>query len=260
MTATQDQQERIPAPLVAYLGRVVTTLELELGASLKGVYAIGSVALRDWMPRLSDVDVAVVARQPLEALTLRRLAERLDHAQLPVPARKLELVVYDEAKVRRGDATFAMNLNTGAEGPSTVDLDPALVPRFWFVLDLAIAHDKAITLRGPAAREAWAAPSQDEVRSALVQGLEWYADSGGDPDGTLLAASRAWHYLATGKWTGKVSAARWTALELRTEDPILAAAVNAAASARATGRGRNNGPSASESAASLSRLVISLLS
>jgi hypothetical protein len=136
---------------------------------------------------------------------------------------------------------------------------PSLAPRFWFVLDLAIAHSEAIALRGPVAREAWTAPGEDDIRSALAQGLEWYADGGGDPYDTLLAASRAWHYLGTGNWASKTSAARWTALELQAEDPTLAAAVNAAAAARTTARARPHDPSASEAAARLSRWVISLL-
>jgi predicted nucleotidyltransferase len=252
--------EAVPVPLRAYLHRVATTLELALGDSLVGVYGIGSVALGDWIPGRSDVDVAVVVRHPLDAPALHDLAEGLDNAQLPVPARKLELVVYELDRLRRGDTRFLMNLNTGSDGPTTVDLDPSLVPRFWFVLDLAIAHRVAIPLRGPAASDVWAAPSERDVRSALAEGLRWYGESGGDPVGTLLAASRAWHHLATGQWTSKTTAARWAARELATEAPDLAATVTAAAAVRATGTPAAEIPLATQAAARLSARTIALLS
>ena len=260
-TPTTDvSHEGIPGPLRPYLDRLATTLEEELGTSLAGVYAIGSLALGDWTPGHSDVDVVVVAEAPLRKPTLCRVAESLDHSRLPVPVRKLELVVYERDSVSRGDATFAMNLNTGAGIPTTVDLDASRVPRFWFVLDLAIAHGRAIALRGPPSGEPWAAPSEDEIRPALAEGLRWYADHGGDPRDTLLASSRAWHHLRTGGWTGKTAAAGWAAGELRAEEPDLAAAVEAAAAARATGLVSEPDPSTTEAADRLLRRVLTAFS
>ena len=245
-----------PAELREYLRSVVATAGRHLDPGLVGVYAIGSVALGDWRPGTSDVDVAIVARG-YDAAALRRLAADLDHARLPVPARKLECVVYDEATVRLGDATFALNLNTGAGERTTVELDPSRVPRFWFVLDLAIAHRRAVALHGPPAEHTLGAPGEPEVRAALAQGLDWHA--GDDAGAAVLAACRAWQHLCTGGWSSKSDAARWAVGRLRADEASLAAAIEAAAAARTEPQG-GSGVSAAAASALIGRVIALLRS
>ena len=158
---------------------------------------------------------------------------------LPIPSRMLELVVYDSARVVTGDATFALNFNTSRDGATTIDLDPSAVPRFWFVIDLAIARDNAVALFGPPPQELIVAPRDDEVRAALLESTRWYCRHGGDADATLLAASRAWNSMNTGHWASKSAAAQWASERLAATDLELAKAVAMAVGARAGERAHN---------------------
>lgn len=148
----------------------------------------------------------------------------------------LELVVYDSARVVTGDATFALNFNTSRDGATTIDLDPSAVPRFWFVIDLAIARDNAVALFGPPPQELIVAPRDDEVRAALLESTRWYCRHGGDADATLLAASRAWNSMNTGHWTSKSAAAQCPSATETTglaHAPTAAGHANCAAGRRA---------------------------
>src|SRR3712207_6259049 len=96
-----------------YLERVVERLRDVLGRGLAAAYLTGSGALGDWTRERSDLDVLVVCDAPLDPGTKARVADALWHSSLPCPVRGLELVVYDRATVREGDARFEVNLNTG---------------------------------------------------------------------------------------------------------------------------------------------------
>jgi predicted nucleotidyltransferase len=76
------------------------------------VVAIGSWALGDYVPGVSDLDVAVVTDGAAPDL------DPVRHAALPCPARKLELVVYsaDQAAAPTRDLRFVLDLNTGPDG------------------------------------------------------------------------------------------------------------------------------------------------
>jgi hypothetical protein len=226
---------RIPFPLRGYLTELVDRLSAVLGDSLLGAYLIGSAALGDWAENTSDVDVAAVVAD--ESLTPRRLdaiAELLDHGALPVTAPKLEFVLYTASSAGSGRPSFSLNLNTGPQVVTTVDRDPSTVPSFWFVLDIAIARDRAIALLGPPPQQLFAAPAADALRDALADGLRWQRLNP-EPGSAVLAACRTWRFLEERQWHGKTAAGRWAIGRLRDGDPEAARAVATLVHAREDG-------------------------
>ena len=188
MTATP-----IPSELAPYLDRLVGVLQAE--APVDAVYLVGSAALGGYEHGRSDVDVVAVTARSLSRDERLALAEAVE--SIPVPARKLELVVYP-----RGSDRWELNLNTGDH----VGLDPDAEPSFWFVLDRAIAEQHATPLVGPPWGELFAPQPQEAIEAALdeVAAFDGWDDPGGDAE---LADARAHVWRETGRWVSKREAA-----------------------------------------------------
>lgn len=187
------------------------------GDQLLGVYAIGSLALGDYHQGSSDLDVAAVTAEPPSLATREAIVDALEHRALPCPARGLEFVLYAAGTAPE----YAINLNTGARMEHHVSFDPAADPRFWFVLDVAVAREHARVLFGAPSRDAFPAMPADAVRAALADALGWYRDSGGVDAQTVLAACRALRWHHEGTWSSKADAAHW-ALSRRTDGVVSA--------------------------------------
>jgi hypothetical protein len=174
------------------------------------VLLIGSGALGDYVPGVSDLDVAVIAPEPVA--DPEELAAPLRHARLPCPARKLELVVYraDQAAAPTRDLEFELDLNTGPEGDRLLT-ELGGEPGHWYLIDLAIAREHGIALSGPPARELIGEPPREDVLEALRAGERWAAEHEPDSPDTLLNAARARRFAECGDWLGKSAAAVWAA-------------------------------------------------
>jgi predicted nucleotidyltransferase len=188
MTATP-----IPSELAGYLDRLVEVLEARV--PVDAVYLIGSAALGAYEHGRSDVDVVAVTARSLSREERLALAEAVE--SIPVPARKLELVVYP-----RGSDRWELNLNTGDH----VGLDPDAEPSFWFVLDRAIAAQHATPLVGPPWDELFEPEPPEAIEAALdeVAAFDGWDDPAGDAE---LAAARAQAWRETGRWISKREAA-----------------------------------------------------
>jgi predicted nucleotidyltransferase len=188
MTATP-----IPNELTPYLDRLVEVLGAL--APIEAVYLVGSAALGAYEHGRSDVDVVAVTSRSLSLDERLALAEAVE--AVPVPARKLELVVYP-----RGGDQWELNLNTGDH----VGLDPDAEPSFWFVLDRAIAEQHATPLVGPPWGELFAPEPPEAIEAALdeVAAFDGWDDPAGDAE---LAAARAQVWRETGSWVSKREAA-----------------------------------------------------
>jgi predicted nucleotidyltransferase len=184
MTAT-----RIPSELAPYLERLVDVLSRE--APIEAVYLVGSAALGGYEHGRSDVDVVAVTSRSLSHNERRSLAAAVE--ALPVPARKLELVVYPE-----GSDRWELNLNTG----DRIGFDPDAEPSFWFVLDRAIAEQHAVPLAGPPWSEHFAPEPTEAIEVALteVAAFDGWDDPSRDAE---LAAARAQVWRETGRWISK---------------------------------------------------------
>src|SRR3954454_7839135 len=123
-----------PGAVGEYLTQLVRRLE-----GMRGIYAVGSLALGAYEQGRSDVDVLAVAAEPLAEAELREIAGHCSHSAVLYPARYLELVVIAAQAAREGRPDWQLNLNTGEGMADHVGLDPSAEPAHWFVLDLALA-------------------------------------------------------------------------------------------------------------------------
>ncbi len=163
------------AQLETYVADLVG--EVEAAVPVARAFVVGSALLGGFDPATSDVDLVVVVDAPLET---ERLVSRLD--ELGTPFRKLELVVYT-----RGAKPPAYELNY-PDGPGE--------PDFWFVLDAAIAQERA---------DGWLDVLQPvgetETRRAAEELLAWAEERD-----EAVHAARARHYLEHGNWITKEEA------------------------------------------------------
>ena len=176
----------VETELEAYVAEIVDTVER--AAPVEGAFVLGSALTGGFDPSSSDVDLVLVVGQPLDRPA--ELVEALD--ALPVPFRKLELVVYA----------------TGAKPPA-YELnypDGDGEPEFWFVLDAAIAQERAKPFVGRGWGELLGPVSPEETRRAAEELVRW-GEGRGDDVGRLHAA-RARHYLSHGEWITKEEARR----------------------------------------------------
>jgi Domain of unknown function (DUF4111) len=201
---------KVPEDVQYYLEQLGEGLRSVLDELLLGVYVIGGVAFEDYRPGSSDLDVYAIVQTPLKRHQKLSLANCCSHGTLPCPARRLELVVVSVQAARQPSAApqWELNLNTGPCQLDHVGLDPATEPGHWFVVDLAIAHERGVALLGPPAHELITAPAAVDLRTALAEVVAWYARNELRED-TVTAACRAWYWLETGRFASKREAVRW---------------------------------------------------
>lgn len=84
------------------LEALLATVQDDLKGNLVGVYLRGSLALGDFIPATSDIDLLVITERPLTEATFTRLVARhAELAALPNPyAKRLELAYIDRAALR----------------------------------------------------------------------------------------------------------------------------------------------------------------
>ena len=211
----------------AYLAELVEKLQGILGASLVGVYVGGSWALGGYEPPDSDLDVAVVIREPLSEEGAARLVAAFRHEAFPCPARGLELVVYtrESAASATTDPGFELNLNTGARLTSRADREPQPGERHWFAVDRSVLAAHGIALRGPPAAEVFAPIAADDLRPVLADVLRWYEREAPESDDAVLNAGRSCRFARDGIWLPKPALHTWAAEEQGTNAEILARAI-----------------------------------
>lgn len=181
-----------------YLDKLLNALGPALGDSLTAVYITGSGAVDAYVQGSSDIDV-LVAVEGASREQLEEVVRTCVHDVLPVPATKLELVVYeiDELAAPHVPPRWSLNFDTG-ETTHQVDWDPATQPSHWFVLDLAFASRHAKPLMGSAVIES---PPRDAVERAFDEMLEWFEHN--EPDALATARIRADHWRKTGEFMPK---------------------------------------------------------
>ena len=211
MEEADRQRQGAGPPLRQYLDELAGRAEGALGGRLVGVYAGGSLALGDYQPGRSDIDVAVVVEGRLGLESKEALVAALRHEALPCPARGLELVVYsrDAAKANTAEAEFELNLNTGAEMPFRVDLEPDPAETHWFALDRAILRAHGLTVLGPPAKDVFGVISRQELLAVLARAMRWHELGAARTDDAVLNGCRALRFARENEWSSKRAAGRW---------------------------------------------------
>jgi predicted nucleotidyltransferase len=187
-THLDQTAERYRSDVVEALGR-----EVDVVAS----FVLGSGLLGAYRPGESDLDLVVVVDRPLEAEARRRAIERI--AELELPGRRLELTVYVHG---RQPPAFDLNLEVDAEGVREAPDEH----EHWFVIDAAIAQERAELFRGRPWGELLAPVSADEVRQAAQESLDWSLRQPADDEFARGNAVRSRHYLEHGDWITKKEA------------------------------------------------------
>jgi predicted nucleotidyltransferase len=182
MTVVEAQQE-------AFVAEVVDVVQA-FGVPVLGAYVLGSALLGGFDPRTSDLDLVIVVARRLDSFERAAVVRALD--ELTVPARKLELVVY---AVGAKPPAYELNYPDGEEEPS-----------HWFVLDAAIAQERAQPFGGQPWRELLEAVSDEEIEQAARESLEWSARRPADDPFARVNAVRSRHYLEHGEWITKKEA------------------------------------------------------
>jgi predicted nucleotidyltransferase len=188
-----------------------------LHSNLVGIYLRGSLAMGDFNPDTSDLDVLAVTEIPVDESTyagLLSLHNAIDH--LPNRyARRLEMAYVDRRAIRRFQPGFRHpTLGQGEK------LDWTEHHENW-ILERWVIRNYGITLFGPPPASLIDPISSDEIRSAvrlrLADWVEW-ALTPDDPEWLLPRSHKAYavetmcralHTLATGEVISKPLAVEW---------------------------------------------------
>jgi predicted nucleotidyltransferase len=199
--------------LDALLAELRSGLERALGADLVGIYLFGSLALGDFDPASSDVDVLVAVRA--EPSDRQRDALARLHLRLAGRPYTVECSYVPLAALRRHDPHLGLHLSIGADWP----LAPRRHGPEW-VIERAVLRDDGVTLTGPPPATLIAPVAPDELRAAaraLLLGF-WRTGDGADPawlrtrayqSFAVLSMCRALHTIEFGRPVSKSDAARW---------------------------------------------------
>jgi hypothetical protein len=121
----------VPEDVVRYLHAVTGRVRDVFGDREVGVYTTGSLALGDYRPGRSDIDLMAVVTGSPDLDLRRQLVSQLDHRVLACPAVGLEFVLYPLTTVSRPmlDAGYLLNFNTGPVLLPVTSFDPGDGPR-----------------------------------------------------------------------------------------------------------------------------------
>jgi len=199
-----------PEDVVAFGHAVVAVLGSILTDELVGAYFVGSIALGGYVRGQSDIDIVAVCGHQVDEETKTALAERLLETTANCPARGLEFTLYraDVASSPAKEADFEVNVNGGPRMTRDVHLSSQAEPRFWYVLDRAIAHRQAITIFGPPAAEVFSDITRQLLLEVIGESMRWHREH---EKATLsvLNASRAWRFAVDDVLGSKLEGAAW---------------------------------------------------
>ncbi len=199
------------------LDALLAGIEETLGDNLVGVYLRGSLALGDFIPETSDLDLLTVTKRPITAAEFARLASLHAHlAVLPHPyAKRLELAYIDGVALRR----FAPGQHhpTLGQGETLVWSEH----RDNWILERWTVREHGRTLLGPEPHTLIDPIPPDELRAAVRARLrDWaaWADQPDDPDWLLPRSHKAYvvetmcralYTVACGELVSKPRAVAW---------------------------------------------------
>jgi hypothetical protein len=226
----------VPQEVTRYLDDVTARVGDIFGNRVVGVYTTGSLALGDYRPGRSDIDLMAVVDGSQDLDLRRQLVRQLDHRVLHCPAAGLEFVLYPLTTVSRPtlDAGYLINFNTGAALPPVTSFDPGEGPAFWYPIDRAITRQSGAALYGPPAPQLFAAFPFDDLLRAVIASVETHSDpqEGHLLDNAVLNGCRALRFAQDRRWYAKVDAAERTLPMVGEFAPLVSAAIASFGSGR----------------------------
>ena len=201
-----------PAEDAAAFGQCVAdVLASTLGGELLGAYFVGSIALGGYVSGESDIDIAAVCRSRVEEARKWVLADRLLAATMTCPARGLEFTLYraEVASSPPGGADFEVNVNGGPRMPQQVRFSSHGEPRFWYILDRAVAHRHGISISGPHPGGVFSDAPRRLLLDVMGESMRWHREHEKATLYTVLNACRAWRFAIEDVLGSKLDGARW---------------------------------------------------
>jgi hypothetical protein len=168
----------LPYEITGILDALLPGIRAALGDNLVGLYLRGSLALGDFIPETSDIDLLAVTERPVadaEFTALAALHARLATSPHPF-ANRVEIAYIDRAALRR--------FEPGVRHP-TLGQGEALAwseHRDNWILERWTVRERGLTLLGPDPRTLIDPISADELRAAVRARLRDWADWASQPD------------------------------------------------------------------------------
>jgi Domain of unknown function (DUF4111)/Nucleotidyltransferase domain len=185
----------------AYLADLTQRFEDVLGEGLVGVYVHGSLALGDFSPERSDVDVVAVVGRPLSPSEKEVIAE----VARSCPATGgLELHVVHECTITAVEAPhFELHVSgervvDGSGHPGDTDLP----------MHFAVLHEHGRALVGPPPATLFPPIPRALLLRGFASELRW-AEDHASPSYQVLNACRALRFLEEGILCSKLEGAEW---------------------------------------------------
>jgi hypothetical protein len=201
----------LPDDVGAFGKHLASILASELEDSLVGVYYVGSVALGGYVSGHSDIDIVAVCHQGLTRDAKRALAQKLVDASVDCPTRGLEFTLYRghiAAAAAKG-ADFELNVNGGVGMRRLVRLTSTDQPRFWYVLDRAIAHRHGLAISGARPAQVFAPVPRPLLLDVLGESMRWHREHERATLYSVLNATRAWRFAVDDILGSKLEGAQW---------------------------------------------------
>jgi hypothetical protein len=219
----------VPEEVGRYLDAVTALVRDVFGDRAVGVYTTGSLALGDYRPGRSDIDLMAVVGGQQGLGPRRQLADQLDHRVLACPAAGLEFVLYPLATVSRptSAAGYLLNFNTGPALPPVTSFDPSGAPAFWYPIDRAITRQSGASLYGPPATQLFAELPVDDLLRVVIASVKAHSDLQERHllDNAVLNGCRALSFARDHRWYAKVDAAERTLPSVGEFAPLVSAAI-----------------------------------
>ena len=201
----------VPDEILTYSGEVVATLQEVLGDGLRGAYYVGSIALGGYVAGESDIDIVAVSEHGIPDQLKPSIAGAVFDTTRFCPARGLEFTMYRRAVAESSPvaADFEVNVNGGPRMARDIHLDARTEPRFWYVIDRAIAHRCGVAICGPPPVEVFADVSRRALLDVMIESMRWHREHEKATLYSVLNATRAWRFAAENALGSKLEGAAW---------------------------------------------------
>ena len=214
-----------PDDVAAFGHEIAAVLSSTLADGFVGVYFVGSIALGGYVEGESDIDIVAVCYAAVDDAMRQAVVEKVLEVTASCPARGLELTLYQArvASSPHAETGFELNVNGGPRMPRSVHLSPRDQPRFWYVLDRAIAHRVGVAISGPPGSEVFADIARDVLLEVMAESMRWHREHEKATLYSVLNASRAWRFAVEDVLGSKLEGARWARQRWQTPALIDAA-------------------------------------